>query len=143
MLWGYFSGHGIWYPVNLLAVMILPHEKGYSVEVLEQFHASWFLAASLFHVTLSLFFGVLFGLLLRRLPRMPAPLAWGALLMPLLWTATSYSLMGVVNPVLQQRVDWPWFIVSQFVFGLTAAIVVVRSQEVYIAPAGSGAKTAV
>jgi hypothetical protein len=143
MLWGYFSGHGIWYPVNLLAIMILPHEASYSVEVLEQFNASWFLAATLLHAVLSLFFGVLFGLLLRRLPRMPAPFAWGALLMPLLWTATSYGLMGVVNPVLQQRVDWPWFIVSQFVFGLTAAIVVVRSQEVYIAPAGSGAKTTV
>ena len=29
----------------------------------------------------------------------------------------SFRLMGVVNPLLQQRVDWPWFIVSQFVFG--------------------------
>ena len=39
--------------------------------------------------------------------------------MPLLWTAASYSLMGVVNPLLQARVNWPWFIVSQFVFGLS------------------------
>ena len=54
----------------------------------------------------------------------PAPLAWGGLLMPLLWTAASYGLMGVVNPLLQERVDWPWFIVSQFVFGVAAAIVV-------------------
>ena len=54
------------------------------------------------------------------------------MLMPLLWTATSYGLMGIVNPVLQQRVDWPWFVVSQFVFGLVAAIVVVRSEQVQI-----------
>lgn len=140
MLWGYLSGHGIWYPVNLLAVMILPHESAYSIEVIEQFHANWFLAAVLFHATLSLSFGVLFGLLLRRLPRIPGPFAWGAMLMPLLWTATSYSLMGIVNPVLQQRVDWPWFIVSQFVYGIVAAVVVVRSEEVHIAPAGSGSK---
>ncbi len=46
--------------------------------------------------------------------------------------------MGVVNPTLQQRVDWPWFIVSQFVFGVVAAIVVVRSEQVHIPPAGSG-----
>ena len=58
--------------------------------------------------------------------------------MPLLWTAMSYGLMGVVNPVLQERVDWPWFVVSQFVFGIVAAIVVVRSEEVYIPPAGTG-----
>lgn len=140
MLWGYLSGHGIWYPVNLLAVMILPHETAYSVEVIEQFNVSWLLAAALFHATLSLGFGVLFGLLLRRLPRIPGPFAWGAMLMPLLWTATSYGLMGIVNPALQQRVDWPWFIVSQFVYGIVAAVVVVRSEEVHIAPAGSGAK---
>ena len=69
---------------------------------------------------------------------MPGPLAWGGLLLPLLWTAVSYGLMGVVNPLLQQRVDWPWFIVSQFVFGVVAAIVVVRSEMVYIPPAGPG-----
>ena len=68
MLWGYLSGHGIWYPVNLLAVMILPHETSYSVEAIEQFNANWFFAAILFHGALSLGFGVLFGLLLRRLP---------------------------------------------------------------------------
>ena len=58
--------------------------------------------------------------------------------MPLLWTAMSYGLMGVVNPVLQERVDWPWFIASQFVFGIVAAIVVVRSEQVHIPPAGQG-----
>jgi hypothetical protein len=58
--------------------------------------------------------------------------------MPLLWTAVSYGLMGVVNPLLQQRVDWPWFIVSQFVFGLVASQVVVRSEKVHIPPAGQG-----
>ena len=60
------------------------------------------------------------------------------MLMPLFWTAMSYALMGVVNPVLQELVDWPWFVVSQFVFGLVAAIVVVRSQQVEIPPAGRG-----
>ena len=38
--------------------------------------------------------------------------------MPLLWTGASYGLMGIVNPVLRGGVDWPWFIVSQFVFGV-------------------------
>jgi hypothetical protein len=58
--------------------------------------------------------------------------------MPLLWTALSYGMMGVVNPALQERVDWPWFVVSQFVFGIVAAIIVVRSEEVHISPAGKG-----
>jgi hypothetical protein len=57
--------------------------------------------------------------------------------MPILWTAASYSLMGVVNPLLQVRVNWPWFVVSQFVFGIVAAIVIVRSEQILVPPAGA------
>ncbi len=140
MLWGYLSGHGIWYPVNLLVVMALPQGDALSVDDIEQYHANWFATATVLHATLSIGFGLLYGLLLRRLPRIPGPFAWGAMMMPLLWTATSYAMMGVVNPVLQERVDWPWFVVSQFVYGLAVAIVVVRSEQVFIAPAGQAAK---
>ena len=48
------------------------------------------------------------------------------------------GLWLAINPLLQQRVSWPWFIVSQFVFGVVAAIEVVRSEQVYIRPAGRG-----
>jgi hypothetical protein len=64
--------------------------------------------------------------------------AWGAVVLPLLWTGTCYGLMGVVNPVLQQQVNWPWFVVSQFVFGVAAAVVVFRTEMVHIPPAGHG-----
>src|SRR5262249_47922629 len=103
IVWGLLTKHGIWYPINLLAVMILPQGEDFTVETLEEFDPQWLLAATALHAVLSLSFGVLFGLLVRRLPRIPGPFAWGALLMPLLWTATSYGLMGVVNPALQQR----------------------------------------
>jgi hypothetical protein len=83
-------------------------------------------------------FGLVYGLLLPGLRPIPGPLAWGGLLLPLLWTATSHSLMGVVNPLLQERVNWPWFVASQFVFGVVAAVVVLRSELVYITPAGRG-----
>ena len=71
-------------------------------------------------------------------PAIPGPVAWGGLVLPLIWTGISYGLMGVVNPVLQDRVDWAWFIVSQFVFGVAAAAVVFRSEKVHIPPAGRG-----
>ena len=106
--------------------------------MLEPYHANWFVAAIVVHAILSLCFGLAFAIVLPRLPAIPGPIAWGGLLMPLLWTALSYGVMGVVNPVLQQRVDWPWFVVSQFVFGIVAAIVIVRSEEVHIPPAGEG-----
>ena len=47
-------------------------------------------------------------------------------------------MMGIVNPVLQQHVDWPWFIASQFIFGAVAAIVVMSTAKVAIPPAGQG-----
>ena len=135
VLWAAASGRGFWYPINLLAGMILPDAGNLD---LARFHADWFLMACAVHAVLSSAFGVLFALVASQLPHMPAPVAWGGLVLPLLWTGISYGLMGVVNPVLQERVDWAWFIVSQFVFGVVAAGVVLRSEMVHIPPAGRG-----
>jgi hypothetical protein len=138
LLWAAASGHGLWYPVNLLAGMLLPGPGNLEAAELGSFHADWFLAAGALHAILSIFFGILFALVIWRLPTIPAPMAWGGLVLPLIWTGVSYGLMGVVNPVLQERVDWAWFIVSQFVFGVAAAVVVLRSEIVHIPPAGRG-----
>jgi hypothetical protein len=138
LLWAAASGHGLWYPVNLLAGMVLPGPGNLEAAELGSFHADWLLAAGALHAVLSVLFGMLFALVIRRLPNIPAPVAWGGLVLPLIWTGVSYALMGVVNPVLQERVDWAWFIVSQFVFGVAAAVVVLRSEMVHIPPAGRG-----
>jgi hypothetical protein len=138
LLWAAASGHGLWYPVNLLAGMMLPGPGTLKAADLGSFHAEWFLPAAALHVVLSSCFGLLFALLIPKLPPIPGPIAWGGLVLPLAWTGTSYGLMGVVNPLLQQRVDWPWFVVSQFVFGVAVAWVVLRSELVHIPPAGRG-----
>ena len=59
------------------------------------------------HVMMSVTLGLMYGVLLPTLPDIPKPLAWGGLLMPLFWTAASYSLMGVVNPVLARGSTGP------------------------------------
>ncbi|MGD9632376.1 MAG: hypothetical protein AB7G28_08700 [Pirellulales bacterium] len=138
ILWSLAAGHGIWYPVNLLAAMAKHHAALPTLAELQAFHQEWFVAALGVHACLSILFGLAFAFVLPRLPSIPGPMAWGGLILPLLWTAMSYGLMGVVNPVLQEYVNWPWFIASQFIFGIVAAIVVVRSEEVYIPPAGKG-----
>jgi uncharacterized membrane protein YagU involved in acid resistance len=138
ILWSTASGHGVWYPVNLLAGMVLPGTSELSTAQLSDFHASWLAAGLVIHAIMSLVFGALYGMLLLRLPAIPGSLAWGGLLFPLPWTGISYGLMGIVNPVLQERVDWPWFIISQFVFGAVAAVVVDRSEKIRIPPAGLG-----
>ena len=138
LLWAAASGRGFWYPVNLLAAMVLSGPVTLEAGELGSFHPEWFLAAGAVHAVLSVCFGVLFALVTPRLPPMPAPIAWGGLVMPLVWTGTAYGLMGVVNPVLQERVNWAWFIVSQFVFGVVAAVVVLRSEMIHVPPAGRG-----
>lgn len=138
ILWSLANRHGFWYPVNLLAGLVVPGMGKLPLEQLEQFHGDWLGIALVIHTLLSLSFGLIYGLLLPKLPPIPTSVAWGGMLMPLLWTATAYSLMGVVNKVLQQYVDWPWFIVSQFVFGIVAAVVVHRSEKIPVPPAGPG-----
>jgi hypothetical protein len=137
-LWGLLSGRGVWYPINLLAGMVLRPVGRAPAEELMRFHADWLVAAIAIHAAMSAAFGLVYGVLLPRLPPIPAALAWGGLLMPMMWTGVGFGLMGVINPLLQQRVSWPWFIVSQFVFGVVAALVVVRSEKIYIQPAGRG-----
>jgi hypothetical protein len=136
--WSLLAGHGLWYPVNLLAGMIVRGIDSAPSEELMQFHSEWFAFALIIHAVMCTAFGVLYAFILPTARRIPSPLVWGGLVLPLLWTAVSFGLMGVVNPALQERVDWPWFIVSQFVFGIAAAMVVVRSEMVVIPPAGAG-----
>jgi hypothetical protein len=138
VLWAAASGRGFWYPVNVLAGMLLPGPGKLEGAALGSFHPDLFVAASALHAVLSIGFGVLFALITPRLPRMPGPIAWGGLILPLVWTGIAYGLMGVVNPALQAPVDWAWFIASQFVFGVVAAVVVLRSEKVSIPPAGLG-----
>ena len=138
LLWAAASGRGFWYPVNLLAAMAVSGPGTLEAAELGRFHPEWFFAAGAVHAVVSVCFGVLFALMTSRLPHIPAPIAWGGLVLPLVWTGTSYGLMGIANPVLQERVSWAWFIVSQFVFGVVAAMVVLRSEMVHIQPAGHG-----
>src|SRR5215831_13654874 len=100
LLWGLFSGYGLWYPVNLLAGMVLPGVGRMTVPELEQFHASLLLVALVIHIVMSVVIGLIYGVLLPTLPEVPRPIAWGGLFMPILWTGASYLGMRMVNPAL-------------------------------------------
>jgi hypothetical protein len=138
ILWSLGTDRGYWYPINLLAGLVVPGLDDPEAPTLREFHADWLALALAMHAALALGFAVACALLLPRLPSISGPLAWGGLVLPLLWTAGSSGLLGVINPKLEEVVDWFWFIVSQFVFGIVAAIVVDRSEKVHIPPAGLG-----
>ncbi len=139
LAYGVLSGHGLWFPINLLAGIVVPGIGGETAAQLEQFQPVALVVAIVIHAMFSVTFGLLFGVVSPTLPPMPGgPVIAGGVLMPLLWTGLCHSFMGIVNPLLQQHVDWFWFIVSQAVYGLAMSIVVVRSEKVHVPPAGSG-----
>jgi hypothetical protein len=135
--WALLSGHTIWFPVNLLTGILLPGVDTMSVAELEEFRPALLVVGIVIHAAISLVVGLLYGVLL---PTIPGRAAWqvigGGLVVPLLWTGLSYGFLGLVNPALRTHVDWAWFAASQFVFGLAAVVVVVRTECVVVAPAG-------
>lgn len=128
LVYGVASGHGIWYPINLLAGMLLPGSGDWSAAQLEQFHAGGLVLGILIHSAGSVGVGLLFSLLLPMLPGYP--LIWGGVVGPLLWSGGIYASMGVLNPLLNRHVDWTWFVASQFAFGLVAGFVIGRTEKV-------------
>src|SRR5262249_16762070 len=137
LLWGWLSGHGLWYPVNLLAGVALPGMGRMTVPELEQFQPTLLLGALVIHAAMSTVIGLIYGVLLPTLPEVPAPIAWGGLLMPVLWTGVSYVAMAVANPALPGRVIWPWFVLSQFVYGITMPAVVLGARGWPTVPPGA------
>jgi hypothetical protein len=139
LAWGVLSGHGIWFPVNLLAGMVLPGIQNLAIHELEQFRPGVLAIGVVIHGTMSAVIGLVYGVLLPIMPARPRwQLIFGGLIIPTVWTGFSAGLMGIVNPILQEYVNWYWFALSQMVFGLAAATVVVRSEKVDVPPAGSG-----
>jgi hypothetical protein len=126
--YGVLKAGSIWVPINLLASVVYAQSLKLVPDQLSRFHADSFAIAVLLHVLGSTLVGLLYGAMLPMLPRRPILL--GGLIAPVLWSGTLYSILGLLNPVLQSRIDWLWFIASQVAFGVTAGLVVVRHRRV-------------
>ncbi|MGB6944930.1 MAG: hypothetical protein WBE37_21210 [Bryobacteraceae bacterium] len=128
MLYGVISQHSIWYPINLLAAGFLPGAMTDTTAKIAAFHLSVFLIATAIHVITSLLVGLLYGAMLPMLPRHPILL--GGFIAPLFWTGLIHSILGIVNPVLNQRIHWLWFVASQVAFGIVAGIIVSQQERI-------------
>jgi hypothetical protein len=122
------SGNGIWYAMNLLAASFFPGAATKTAEQIGTFKLHELLVAVPLHLVISLLVGLLYGAILPMLPRRPVLL--GGLVAPVLWSGLIYSILGFVNPVLNQRINWPWFVLSQIGFGIVAGIVVSLHERV-------------
>lgn len=114
--------HSLWYAMNLLAAGGFVSWANASDAFLSQFHLEGLLAALIIHLTISLLVGLLYAAMLPMFPRFPILTA--GVMAPLLWTGLAYSVMNIVSPILNDRIDWLWFIPSQAAYGLVAGFVI-------------------
>lgn len=114
--------HSFWYAVNLLAAGGFVSWAGASDAFLGAFHIQGLIAATMIHGVTSLLVGLLYGAMLQMFPRYPIFTA--GLMVPVIFTGILYSALGVVSPILDQRIDWFWFVASQVFFGLVCGFVV-------------------
>jgi hypothetical protein len=125
VLYGIISGHGVWYPINLLSAGFFPARV--TTEQIAAFHWDALIIATILHLICSSLVGLLYGATLPMFPR--SPVLFGGLIAPVLWSGLIHIMLEALDPTLKQRIDWFWFVVSQMGFGIVAGIVVSRQQR--------------
>ena len=128
LLYGVVFQHSLWYPINLLSAVAMPSMASADLAQLRAFSGTALILGIIAHGIISMLAGLLYAVILPMLPR--RHMVWGGLIAPLLWTGFLWSLLGFINPALNARVDWGWFIASQIAFGLATGFVVARSHKV-------------
>jgi hypothetical protein len=128
LLYGLIAQHSIWYPVNLLGGAGVGHSVNITTAEIAAFHWSWLFLAIVIHSITCLLVGLLYAAMLPMLPRRPVLL--GGILAPLLWTGLLHSVMNIINPALDARIRWGWFVISQVTFGIVAGLVVAREGRI-------------
>ena len=129
MIYGVASGHSIWYPINLLAAIVYAKPMQVSVRQMSSFHIELLLVASAIHLVACVLVGLLYGAVLPMFPRRPILL--GGFVAPLVWSGLLHSVLGIINPLLNQRISWGWFVASQIGFGIVAGLVVARQGRIH------------
>lgn len=129
MLYGIVSHQSIWYPINLLAAGFFPSALHATTAQIAAFHLDAFLIAFAIHLTTSIVVGLLYGAMLPMIPRHPIFL--GGFAAPIMWTGLLHSTLSLINPVLNRRISWLWFVISQVGFGIVAGLVVSYQQRIH------------
>jgi hypothetical protein len=127
--YGAIFQHSIWYPINLLAAAAMPSLANADIAQLRLFNGAGFVVALISHGVISLLVGLLYAVLLPMLPSRFSEF-WGSLLAPLLWTGLISATLRLINPALNTRIDWIWFIASQVAYGMVTGYVVAHTKTV-------------
>jgi hypothetical protein len=127
-IYGLVKTGSIWYPINLLAAGVYTQSVNLEPAQLNAFHLGMFVVALILHGLVSTLVGLLYGAMLPMFPRQPIIL--GGLIAPVLWSGLLYSILGLLNPLLESHINWFWFMASQIGFGVVAGLVVMRQSRV-------------
>ena len=125
--YGILKVGSVWYPINLLAAVFHAQSIKLVPTGLNSFHADSFAIALGLHLLVSTLVGLLYGAMLPMFARRPIVL--GGLIAPVLWSGLLYTILGLLNPLLERHIDWAWFMASQVAFGVVAGIVVMRQSR--------------
>jgi hypothetical protein len=128
-LYGVIAYRSVWYPINLLAAAAVPSLAQADLAQLTAFNSTGFIVALISHGLFSILVGLLFAVLLPMLPTRRAAF-WSSFISPLMWSALIWATLRLINPALNTRIDWIWFIASQVAFGMTTGYVVHHSKMV-------------
>jgi len=128
MFFGFISEGSIWYPVNLLAAAAVSDLASASAEQLRQFSATGLVVGAVIHLLTSWLVGVVYAVMLPMFPR--RAFWWAGVSAPIVWSGVIASGLELINPALNSRIDWKWFVASQLAFGLTGGYVIARSEAI-------------
>jgi len=114
--------------MNLLVAGLFPGIATQTAGQIGMFNLQQFLVAVPIHLLISVLVGLLYGAMLPMAPRHPILL--GGFAAPLLWSGLIYGTLAFVNPVMNQHIDWLWFVLSQVGFGIAAGLVVAVQERI-------------
>jgi len=126
LAYGLVVQRSLWYPINLLSAVVIPSLGQATIAELRAFNLQAFVIGTVVHGVTSVLVGLLYAVILPMLPR--RHMLWGGLVAPLMWTGLLWAVLGIINPTLNARVDWLWFVVSQIGFGIAVGVVVARAE---------------
>ncbi len=127
-MWGIVKHGSVWLPINLLTGAIVPDVGTADLATLEVIHPGWLAIAIGIHLAMSIAVGSLYTTALPMMPR--RPIFAGGVLVPVIVTGLVWATLRVVNPALEKYISWPWFIASQFAFGIACGWWVSRGEMV-------------
>jgi hypothetical protein len=128
LAYGLVSGHGIWYPVNLIAATLYPSWQQASPAQLALFRPDGLLVGLLIHLLVALLLGLIFAVMLPALPR--NPVFWALAVGPVLWAAATYAWLPLLNPVMARYIDLPSFAIANIIYSLVLGFWVIRTPKI-------------